>query len=92
MESLAITALALVFVLVLAWVVLKAISLNYKRTQSGGHIKVIETANISPKDRVAVIRYRDEDYLVGINGQSFTLLDKNQVNTESLSNMPVQHN
>jgi len=76
-NSVLVSALALVLVLCLAWLVLKALSLSYKGTQRSKQFKLIESMPLGPKERIVLVRYRDHDYLLGLSGQNMIVIEKN---------------
>jgi len=76
MNEIVITTVALALVIALAWLVLKALSMNIKRGSKSGLVQVLETTPLGPKERVVLLRYRNQDYLVAVGSQHIELLDK----------------
>ncbi len=76
LTSIAAAALALVLVLCLAWFVLKAISVSYRGALKAKHIQVVETVPLGGKDRMVLVRYQGNEYLLGVGGTGVTLVDK----------------
>lgn len=71
------TALALAFVLLLAWLGLRAL----KRLQAGRHRaagagvpQVLHSVSLGPRERLVSIRYRDRDYLLGVTPAAINLI------------------
>lgn len=91
MNEILITTVALALVIAIAWLVLKALSMNIKRGSKNGLVQVLETTPIGPKDRVVLLRYRNQEYLVAVGAQHIELLDKmpgNQSGVEAELNHP----
>ena len=76
-SSVLISALALVLVLCLAWLVLKALSISYRGANKSQHIKLMESMPLSPKERIVLVRYKEHDYLLGLSGGGMTVIEKN---------------
>ena len=78
--SLATTALALVFVLALAWVLLRLL----KRLQQRGGLgsaqadapQVLRSVGLGPRERLVTVRWRGREYLLGVTPGSVTLIDR----------------
>jgi len=92
-SSVLISALALVLVLCLAWLVLKALSISYRGTSKSQHIKLIESMPLSPKERIVLVRYRQQDYLLGVSATGMTVIEKNvaEVSAEQSSADTTTH-
>jgi len=80
MNEIIITAVALALVIALAWLVLKAFSMNFKRRSKNGLVQVVETTPLGPKDRVVLLRYGNHDYLLAVGTQHIELLDRTASN------------
>jgi len=75
--------LALLIVLVMAWIVLRIL----KRTQSGKSsdhtLRFLRTLAVGTRERVVLIRYRDKEYLLGVTPGGINLLDKTCCNRKT---------
>jgi flagellar protein FliO/FliZ len=65
------TALALVLVLALAWVMLRALKRWQLKTglgmgAAGDPVQVLHTVALSPRERLVTVRWRGHDYLLGV--------------------------
>ena len=74
------TVVALIFCLVLAWAAIKfLISLTKTRQAGTGSIKVRQSHYLSSRERLVVVEYRDQNFLLGVGGAGITLIDKSPV-------------
>ena len=63
------TALALVLVLALAWLLLRALKRWQVKTGVGGGadpVQVLHSVALSPRERLVTVRWRGRDYLLGV--------------------------
>ena len=72
------TALALAFVLLLAWLGLRAL----KRLQAGragalgtGVPQLLHSVSLGPRERLVSVRYRGREYLLGVTPATITVID-----------------
>src|SRR3977135_4166750 len=72
------TALALCFVLALAWLVLRGI----KRLQAGKATavdndvpRVLRSVSLGPRERLVTVRYRQREYLLGVSAGGVSVID-----------------
>ena len=72
------TALALAFVLALAWFALRGLKRLQQRAggREGDTIVVLSSAGVGTRERLVAVRYRDRDYLLGIAAGAVTLIDR----------------
>ncbi|MGD8909731.1 MAG: flagellar biosynthetic protein FliO [Chromatiales bacterium] len=82
-QELLFVILALLFVVVMAWLLLKGLRGFHSQSADGARIKLILTLAIGTKERLAVVNYRDHEYLIGITPSSITLLDKSPASQET---------
>ncbi|HUG22593.1 flagellar biosynthetic protein FliO [Piscinibacter sp.] len=76
------TAVALVVVLALAWVLLRAL----KRLQSGragaagsGDVpQVLRSVGLGPRERLVTVRYRGREYLLGVTAGAISVVDSHE--------------
>ncbi|WP_456412293.1 flagellar biosynthetic protein FliO [Thiolapillus sp.] len=68
--------LALAIVLALAWLVLRAIRAIHPGKFRDDRLKLLLSLPVGTRERLIVIRYRKQDYLLGVTGASIDLLDK----------------
>lgn len=69
MLQLAGTALALVVVLMLAWVMLRALKRWQVKTgvTAGGHpVQVLQSVALGPRERLVTVHWRGREYLLGV--------------------------
>jgi flagellar protein FliO/FliZ len=75
-QELLFTLLALILVIGLAWLLLKALKGLHVAQNTTNRIKLLLTLPVGSRERVVVISYREHEYLVGITAGSMNLLDK----------------
>jgi len=76
--SLASTALALCFVLALAWVVLRLIKrLQSGKASSGGDDAphILRSVPLGQRERLVTVRYRGREYLLGVAAGAVSVID-----------------
>lgn len=72
------TVLALLLVLALAWLVLRAV----KRMQAaagnvaGPPLQIQQSTSLGPRERLVVVHYRGRDYLLGVGAAGISLIDR----------------
>jgi flagellar protein FliO/FliZ len=87
-QELLFTLVALILVIALALLLIKALK-GLHTSQSGtNRIKLLLTLPVGSRERVVVVSYREHEYLVGITAGGMSLLDKlpNLEERDSLSN------
>jgi flagellar protein FliO/FliZ len=87
-QELLFVILALIFVVAMAWLLLKGLKGFHTQHTDGTRLKLMLTLSVGTRERLVVVNYRDHEYLVGITPGSIRLLDKlpiNDVETSSAS-------
>jgi len=84
--SIFVTFAALLAVIVIAWLSLRAFSRLSSATKQRGAIQLLETRYLGPKEKLMVVSFRSSDYLIGVSGQAITLLDRLPQNDAVTSN------
>ena len=74
------TAIALAFVLGLAWLSLRGLKrLQQGRAGAGPHEadvpRVLRSVGLGPRERLVTVRYRGRDYLLGVTPGAVTVVD-----------------
>ncbi len=70
------TVLALVVVLVLAWLAIRTLaSMNNTRTGSSKAVKVMQTVAVGNRERLVLIQYKGADVLLGVTPGGITVID-----------------
>jgi len=72
------TALALVFVLALAWIALRGLKRLQLRAGGGAAPdapQLLRSTGIGPRERLLVVRYRDREYLLGATAAAISTID-----------------
>ena len=89
------TALALVLVLVLAWVLLRALKHWQTKAGLGGGVldkaatvQVLHSLALSPRERLVTVRWRGRDYLLGVTAGSVQRLADAPVDSEATQPRP----
>jgi flagellar biogenesis protein FliO len=75
-QELLFVILALLFVVMMAWLLLKGLKGFHSQYGDGTRMKLMLTLSVGTRERLVVINYRDHEYLIGITPSSIMLLDK----------------
>ncbi|MCG7929008.1 MAG: flagellar biosynthetic protein FliO [Candidatus Thiodiazotropha weberae] len=75
-QELLFTLMALILVVALAWLFLKALKGFHVKQSGSNRINLLLTLPVGSRERVVVVAYRQHEYLVGITAGGMTLLDK----------------
>ena len=73
------TALALVFVLALAWLALRGLKRLQQRaggSSEAGAPQVLHSQGLGPRERLVTVHWRGHDYLLGVTAGSVNLIDQ----------------
>jgi flagellar protein FliO/FliZ len=72
------TALALAFVLALAWLALKGLQRLQRHAQgsAAGSVQVLASVAVGPRERVVHLRWQGRELLIGVAAGSVTRLDE----------------
>lgn len=71
------TALALVVVLALAWLALRALKRLQDRSQAtsgGGTLQVLASVGVGPRERIVAVRWHGRELLIGVSAGGVTRL------------------
>ncbi len=68
--------LALIFVVVMAWLLLKGLKGFHNQHGNGTRIKLLLTLPVGARERLVVVNYRGHEYLLGITPGGVNLVDK----------------
>ncbi|MBX2885008.1 MAG: flagellar biosynthetic protein FliO [Granulosicoccus sp.] len=74
--QLVMTILALALVLVLAWIILRALSATGLTRSRTGRLKIKETLALGARERIVLIEHDEHEYLVGVSSGSINLIEK----------------
>ena len=75
MINFAASALALLLVLVLAYYVIKAGARLNGITHRGNSIRVLETAAVGSRERLVIVSYNNQRYLLGVTSHNVSVID-----------------
>ena len=75
-QELLFTLMALVLVVGLAWLFIKALKGFHVKQIGTNRMNLLLTLPVGSRERVVVVSYRQHEYLVGITAGGMTLLDK----------------
>jgi flagellar protein FliO/FliZ len=75
-QELLFVILALIFIVVVAWLLLKGLKRFHNQYGDGSRMKLTLTLPVGTRERLVVVNYRDHEYLIGITTGSINLLDK----------------
>lgn len=77
------TLLALVIVLALAWLLLRAVRAIHPGKYRDERLNLLLSLPVGARERLVVVRYREYDYLLGITGGSISILDRQPTSNET---------
>lgn len=75
-QELLYTLIALMLVIALAWLFLKALKGFHTKQSGADRINLLLNLPVGSRERVVVVTYRQHEYLVGITTGGMSLLDK----------------
>ncbi len=79
--SILFTVLALIFVLILAWLAIKLLAQTSKGQFKNGRIELLESRGIGTRERLVLIRYNQRDILLGVTGNGISVVENSPANT-----------
>ncbi|MEE9335086.1 MAG: flagellar biosynthetic protein FliO [Granulosicoccaceae bacterium] len=68
--SIIMTMIALAFVLVAAWLILRGVSSMGMTKSRGGRLEILETIAVGSRERIVMIRCDDKEYLIGVTANN----------------------
>ena len=76
--TLLITLLALVFVLVLAWLAIKLLARSGAVAMTGrnGRLRLVQSVPVGARERIVLLEVDGEEWVVGVSAGSVTRLDR----------------
>ncbi|MDR2156146.1 MAG: flagellar biosynthetic protein FliO [Burkholderiaceae bacterium] len=86
-SSFAATLLALVFVLALAWLLLRLFKRVVMPRAASGQLplEVVQAVALGGRERLVVARQGDQEYVLGVTAASVNLIDKRVLKADALS-------
>jgi flagellar protein FliO/FliZ len=76
LQELIFVILALIFVVAMAWLLLKGLKGFHHQSGDGTRIKLLLTLPVGTRERLVVVNYRKHEYLLGITPGGVNLVDK----------------
>jgi len=73
--TLLLTMIALVAVMVAAWIILRGIASMGKLKNINGRIKVTESVAVGPKERIVLLDYEGQSLLIGVSAGGLMQID-----------------
>ncbi len=70
------TLLALAIVIALAWITLRALERMQYGKSTGDELRFIRALPVGARERIVIIQYRNEEYLLGVTSGGISLLEK----------------
>ncbi len=61
------TVIALIFVLILAWALLRALSRFSPGSKADGRIQILQTVPLGPRERLVLVRFDADEFLLGVS-------------------------
>jgi len=74
---------ALIVILVLAWVVLRVLKRTRFSQSSDDTLRFLRALPVGTRERIVLIQYRGEEYLLGVTTGGINLLEKRAAISES---------
>ncbi len=68
------TILALILVLALAWVFIRALSRFSPGTSRNGRIQILQNVPLGPRERLILVRLDDSEYFLGVTSGGISVL------------------
>jgi len=72
---------ALAIVVALAWIILRTLKSIHPTKHKNGKLDIMLSLPVGARERIVLIQYRDQEYLLGIAAGGINLLDKQPVPT-----------
>ena len=79
------TLVALVLLLVMAWLILKWLARLSVNKNGGEHLAVSSVLQLGSREKIVAVKYRNCELLLGVTGSSISLLDKQPLETGEIS-------
>ena len=84
--TLLLTIIALVVVLVAAWLVLRGLASMGVAKNRQGRLKVIENVPVGTREGIIVVQFDSKEYLIGVSAGGFVQLDPEKATEISTEN------
>lgn len=68
--------LSLLFVIGIAWVVIRFMSGLYSQRMSSGEIRVLSSYALGARQQLYVVNFRNTDYFIGVTADKINVLDR----------------
>jgi flagellar biogenesis protein FliO len=72
------TVVSLLFVLALAWLLLRWLRRNQIGTAGGEGPRVMRAVGLGPRERLVVVQHRDVEYLLGVTAHTISVIERRQ--------------
>ena len=91
--TIAFTILALIIVLIVAWLAIKMLAkLNRINPNGVKAVKIRQTIAVGSRERLVIVRYRDRELLLGVTTGGISVLKDNPDNQYSDDAPPISDN
>ncbi|MCF6211486.1 MAG: flagellar biosynthetic protein FliO [Gammaproteobacteria bacterium] len=70
------TLLALAIVISLVWITLRALKRIHYGKSTGDELRFVRALPVGSRERIVIIQYRNEEYLLGVTSGGISLLEK----------------
>ncbi len=91
--TIAFTILALIIVLIVAWLAIKMLAkLNRVNPNGVKAVKIRQTIAVGSRERLVIVRYRDRELLLGVTAGGISVLKDNPDNRYSDGEPPLSDN
>jgi len=88
--ALLLTMVALVIVMVAAWLILRAIASMGKLKNINGRIKITESVAVGPKERIVLVDFEGQSLLIGVSPGGLMQIDP-ELNAKSSAQLDDHH-
>lgn len=86
------TFLALAIVVALVWFTLRALKYMQYGKSVGGELRFVRALPVGTRERIVLVQYRDEEYLLGVTSGGISLLEKRLSTPMSQSKPAIPRN
>ncbi|MEE9320680.1 MAG: flagellar biosynthetic protein FliO [Granulosicoccus sp.] len=82
------TLLALILVLALAWVFIRALSRFSPGTSRNGRVQILQNVPLGPRERLILVRLDESEYFLGVTSGGISMLQKQPCKAERHATQP----
>jgi len=76
------SAVSLLLVLGLAWLMLRLLKRSQLGRASGGDPRVLRAVALGPRERLVVVQHHDTEFLLGVTASSVSVIERRRIDAE----------